>query len=149
MRAATLAALMLVAGCSGAGEPGNRGASAEQIREVATATNAIEADPGVAVAIQPLSAAESGIAGPGCRFVRNGETLVIATGGDASARIGGQLRHFVQTAPADASGIFLEDRQLSISIGRIAPTGDAATLRITSRANQAEQSWAGSWSCGE
>jgi hypothetical protein len=148
MRPFALAALALLAGCGGGEEaPENRGIGTEQIRRVSTPPNLIKQDPTAAIAIQPLTPIESALVSPGCRFVRNGHTLVVATGGDAIARIAGSLRHFVQTAPVTASGIFLEDRQVSISIGRTAAEGDAAMLRITNRTNAAQRDWAGTWSC--
>ena len=149
MKAAAFAVLALLAGCGGAREGGNEGASTEQIRRVSTPTNTAEEDKAGSVVIQPLTVADlerEGL-GSGCRFTRNGELLVAASGANALARVGGSLRHFVQTAPVDSTGIFLEDRQISISIGRAEPGGDAATIRITNRRTEAELRWAGSWNC--
>lgn len=148
MRAPTIAVLLLLAGCNAEeGAPENKGVTGEQIRRVMTPENMAVEDPLVAIEMQPLTEAESSLAGPGCRFLRGSDALVVATGGDAVARIAGTLRHFVQSAAADGSGIFLEDRRVSISIGRTEPAGDAAMLRITNRASAAVQSWAGTWTC--
>ena len=66
---------------------------------------------------------------------------------DAVARVGGDLRHFVQTTPPDETGIFLEDRQISISIGRTDSAGVAARLNVTNRRAETEERWAGEWRC--
>ena len=149
MRASVLAALALLAGCGDADDQDIEGASTEQIRRVSTPTNTMAADKAGSVALQPLTLAdlERERIGAGCRFARNGQLLVAASGGNALARVGGSLRHFVQTAPVDSTGTFLEDRQISISIGREGPDGDAATIRITNRRTEAELRWAGSWRC--
>jgi len=151
MRMAALSLIVLAAACDGGPYERNEGPSLEQIREVSTPSNEAAADVAGSIAFQPLTEADlagRGLTASDCRFVRNGRLLVAAGGTAAIARIGGGLRHFVPTAPPAATGAFLEDRQISVSIGRTAPDGTAARLAVTNRRTGAEEEWAGDWACG-
>ena len=81
-------------------------------------------DPQLAARPQPLVRADLEGAGmpdrPACDFSKNGHMLFAAHGGDAIARIDGRLYHFSHSSPVGPTGGFFEDRQLSISIGRVA-----------------------------
>ena len=150
MRRALTALFVLAAACDGEPAERNEGPTLEQIREVSTPSNDAAANVAGSIVFQPLTTADlagSGFTERDCRFVRNGQLLVAAGGGAAIARIGGGLRHFVPAAPPAATGAFLEDRQISVSIGRTAPDGTAARLAVTNRRTGAEDQWAGDWTC--
>lgn len=148
MRWAAVPALALAAGCGGAGGT-NEAPDAAEIRRLSTPDNSAAGATADSVSIQPLRPADLDSFGEGtamCRFLRNGQLLVAASRQDAVARVGGRLRHFVQTAPAE-SGIFLEDRHVSISIGRTDGAGVAARLTVTNRRTAMQERWAGDWRC--
>jgi len=157
MRALTLA-LLLVAGC-GADPVGEGNASTEQIARLSTPEPAPETDALAAARLQALSPADLAQAtmpATACRFSRDGRLLVVATQDDAIARVAGRLIHFAQTSPVGPTGGFFEDRQLSLSIGRIqsgeGPAVDArgwrARLTATSRRTGAQDEMEGFWRCG-
>ena len=93
---------------------------------------------------------------PRCDFSADGHRLFAAHGGDAIAKINGTLFHFDQPSPAGATGTFVTDRQLSISIGRtdeIDPGGNdderwPARLTATNRRTRAQVEVGGTWRCG-
>ena len=149
MRPAAAFALLLLAGCGGAGGS-NEALDTNQIRQLSTPGNTTEDNKAGSASIEPLRSEDLASFDEGaamCRFLRNGAVLVAASRLDAVARVGGDLRHFVQTTPPDETGIFLEDRQISISIGRTDSAGVAARLNVTNRRAEAEERWAGEWRC--
>ena len=80
--------------------------------------------------------------------------LLAATAGDAIARINGRLLHLTHAAPMGPSGGFFEDRQISISVGRVGETGaDAgswpARITVTNRRAEAQIEYDGVWRCRE
>jgi hypothetical protein len=150
MRRSAAFALVLLAACGGTGEA-DEAPDTNEIRRLSTPGNSAEDTKAGSASIGPLRPEDLAALGEGgaqCRFLRNDQLLVAASGTDAVARVGGELRHFVQTAAADESGIFLEDRQVSISIGRADPAGEAARLTVTNRRTEVQERWAGSWRCG-
>lgn len=139
--------IALPAACGPAPVEENVGPNTAEIKAVSTPANDVEPASMASIDLQPLSAADLAEVRDGCRFARNGATLVAASGSLAIARVEGALRHFVPTSPPDETGAFLEDRQLSISIGRTEPGTVTARITVTNRRSEAQQRWAGSWVC--
>jgi hypothetical protein len=149
MRTLAAFALVLLAGCSGA-DRDDEAPDTNEIRRLSTPTNAAAVDNSVSASIEPLRPEDLSGFGEGaalCRFLRNNQLFVAAAPDDAVARIAGALRHFVQTTPPGATGVFLEDRQVSISIGRTDSGGVAARLTVTNRRTGVQERWAGDWRC--
>ncbi len=160
MRAAPAFALLVLAGCGG-GESGDRvRVDTNQIERLAHPRVERQEDPQISARPQPLTGADLRGAGmtdpPRCDFSSNGHRLFAAHGGDAIARINGVLVHFDQPSPAGPTGIFVTDRQLSVSVGRtdeIDPGGTdddrwPARLTATNRRTRAQVELAGTWRCG-
>ena len=158
MRAATALALLL-AGCGGAPGGENAGISTNQIARLATARPEPVADPQLPARPQSIVRADlegAGMPRPACDFSRRGHMLLAATPGDAIARINGRLYHFNHSSPVGPTGGFFEDRQLSISIGRVAETSAetggvgrwAARMTVTNRRANAQVETVGTWRCG-
>jgi hypothetical protein len=154
MRAAALLAL-LATGCGGGGD--DRNVSTDQIERLATPKKEEKADPQAGARLQPLTLADLDAAGmpdPACDFSRAGVVLVAATSDDAIARIGGRLLHLNHSSPIEPTGGFFEDRQVSVSIGRIAeaqPVGEGggwpARIIVTNRRAAAQTELGGLWRC--
>ena len=155
MRRIVLLAL-LVAGC---GEPDivgeNVGVSVNQIERLSTPKKQ-EVDPQLSVRLEPLGLADldrAGMQSPACDFSRGGRVLLAVTSGDAIARIEGRLLHFTHSSPVGPTGGFFEDRQLSISIGRIGETplegadSSPARITVTNRRSEARSELSGVWRC--
>ncbi len=149
--------VLLLASCSDGGAE-SPAPDREQIERLATPKVDESAKESLDTArLRPIEApqvAEAGLAGPGCAF-RNGEDLLVATGGsDAIARIGDETVHLVHSAPVGPSGAFLEDRSISISIGRRTDVdiGDQvsswpARATVTNRRTQVQTKIDGLWTC--
>ncbi len=156
MRGAALLALLL-AGC---GEPAivgeNVGASANQIERLSTPKDE-SIDPELSVRLEPLGLPEldgAGMPEPACDFsTGGGRVLFAATPSDAVARIEGRLLHFTHSSPMGPTGGFFEDRQISVSIGRVgeAPLvgqdGWPARITVTNRRTEARAELSGVWRC--
>ena len=153
-RAAVL--VLLLAGC---GEPDivgeNVGISANQIERLSTPKEE-KADPAASVRLAPLGLADldgAGMQNPACEFTSGGRMLLAATSADAIARIEGRLLHFTHSSPIGPTGGFFEDRQISISVGRVgeAPLAGAddwpARLTVTNRRTEAQAELSGVWRC--
>jgi hypothetical protein len=151
-----LALALLLAGC---GEPpmasDNEGASANQIARLSTPKE-VRVDPQASVRLEPLGLAELDAAGmplPACDFASGGRTLFAASSADAIARIEGRLFHFTHSSPIGPTGGFFEDRQISISVGRVGETPLAgadewpARLIVTNRRTGAQAQRSGVWRC--
>ena len=159
MKAGLVPLLALVLGACGQAEFGTNGtADANQIVRLSTPKVEPE-DRSASARLQPLSVEDldrEGLAGAGCSFSSGGRLLLISVGSDALARIDGQLRHFVQSAPVGESGGFFEDRQVSISVGRTEGQGRTldevrswpARATVTNRRTEQQHEMAGEWSCG-
>ena len=147
MRLALAVLIFLVGGCDGPGA-NNAALTGEQIERLSTPKTIVE-DPAAAVRLQPLAGEDLVGQGleEGCRFTRNGQLLVAASGNNAVARIGGAFRHFVPSSPVDETGGFFEDRQISVSIGRRDSAEGGGRLVVTNRRTQFQQEWLGEWSC--
>ena len=156
MRLAALLPALLLAGC---GEPDivseNAGASANQIERLSTPKEE-SVDPQASVRLAPLGLPDldgAGMQSPACDFSSGGRMLLAATSADAIARIEGRLLHFTHSSPMGPSGAFFEDRQISISIGRVgaAPLegrdGWPARLTVTNRRTEAQAEVSGVWRC--
>ena len=159
MRVALIgASLLLLAGCGREPVDGDGGVDVNQIERLATAKQE-EPDLTASARLQPLSREDldrEGLSGAGCDFSSDGRLLLVSVGGDALARIGGRLRHFVQSAPAVESGGFFEDRQVSISVGRTRVEGRTvdelrrwpARATVTNRRTEQQVKITGEWRCG-
>jgi hypothetical protein len=150
------ALLFLLAGCGGGPGGENAGITTNQLERLATARP--EAVPDPLIAARPQSLVRADLEGadmprPACDFSKNGHMLLAATADDAIARIDGRLYHFNQSSPAGPTGGFFEDRQLSISIGRVAETTVragrwTARMTATNRRANAQVEIVGTWRCG-
>jgi hypothetical protein len=159
MRSAPLAAFALLIAACGQDPAGTDGsAESNQIERLSTLQEE-EVDLVASVRLQPLSdedLAGEGLVGTGCAFSSGGQRLLVAVGSDALARLEGELRHFVQSAPIGESGGFFEDRQLSISVGRSeaeegmagAAGGWPARATVTNRRTEQQREIRGEWRCG-
>ena len=160
MRQAIPIALLALAACGGRDGNADVKVDANQIERLSRPKEEPKAaDPQISARPQPLTGADLRGAGipdpPRCDFSNEGHRLFAAQGGDAIAKIDNRLLHFDQTSPAGATGTFVSDRQLSISIGRtdvIDPggTGDdrwPARLTATNRRTGAEVELTGTWRC--
>ena len=146
MRLAAIALFSLLAAC---GEPvvgDDRGVTANQLARLSTPR--VEApDPAAAVRLQPLGLADldsAGMPDPLCEFVRRGRLIFAASSSDAIARIGGRVLHFTHSGRMERGGGFFEDRQISISIGRVGPN---ARIAVTNRRDGAQLQGVGEWRC--
>lgn len=148
--------LLALAGCGGGPVGDNAGVTANQLQRLATARPEAVPDPQLAARPQPLVRADlegAGMARPACDFGKNGHMLLAVTPDDAVARIDGRLYHFSHSSPFGPTGGFFEDRQLSISVGRVAETtGRAgrwtARMTVTNRRPNAQVEIVGTWRCG-
>ncbi len=148
MRTAAGFALVLLAGCGGGGRD-TEAPDTNEIRRLSAPANVVADDNRDSASIAPLRPEDLDTFGEGaalCRFLRNDQLFVAASRDDAVARVAGTLRHFVQTTPPGPTGVFLEDRQISISIGRT-DSGGAARLTVTNRRTGVQERWAGDWRC--
>ena len=161
MRLAVPLALLALAGCGGGDGGADRKVDGNQIERLSRPKEEPKAaDPQISARPQALTGADLRGAGmpdpPRCDFSSDGHRLFAVQGGDAIARIENLLLHFDQTSPASATGTFVSDRQLSISVGRtdvIDPggTGDdrwPARLTATNRRTHAQVELTGTWRCG-
>jgi hypothetical protein len=151
--------LLLLGACGERGIVGeDRGVTENLIERVSTPRNEV-VDQSASARLQPLAPADlvsDGPIGPGCAFSRNGRLMLTASSSDAIARIDGRLLHFVHSSPVNASGGFFEDRQLSISVGRVGETAAAAgetgswpaRLTVTNRRHHIQAQLDGVWRCG-
>jgi hypothetical protein len=157
MRSA-LVLCLLAAGCSSKVPVSNGGANEAQIQRLST-PKVIEVDTQAGARVQPLAPGDlalAGIGAPPCDFSRDGRMLLAVSAADAVARVAGTLRHFVHSSPAGRTGGFFEDRQVSISVGRIGEVspGEAAAGRwpgrmtVTNRRARAQIELDGVWRCG-
>lgn len=148
--------LLPIAGCGGGPGGENAGITANQLERLAKAKPEDIPDPQLAARPQSLVRADlegAGMARPVCDFSKNGHMLLAATASDAIARIDGRLYHFNHSSPVGPTGGFFEDRQLSISVGRVAETtGRAgrwtARMTVTNRRANAQVEIVGTWRCG-
>ena len=158
MRRIGLALCLLAAGCGHEVPVSNGGASAAQIERLSTPQEPV-VDTQAGARVQPLATvdlARSGMAGPACDFSRDGRMLLAVSPGDAIARVAGTLRHFAHSSPAGPTGGFFEDRQVSISVGRVGavvpgegPAGSwPGRLTVTNRRAHAQIELMGIWRCG-
>jgi hypothetical protein len=153
-----LALCLLVAGCHHEVPVSNGGASEAQIQRVST-PKVVVVDTRAAARPQPLTAANlagSGMSGPPCDFSRDGRMLLAVSAADAIANVAGTLRHFVHASPAGPTGGFFEDRQVSISVGRVGEVvpGESTAgswpgrMTVTNRRAHAQIELEGLWRCG-
>jgi hypothetical protein len=155
MRAAAAAFALLLAGC-GQGSPAGNGAGPgeNEIRRLSTPEVEV-ADPQAPARPQPLKVADlAAMPAPACAFGREGRMLLAATADGAVARVNGQLLHLTHAAPMGPSGGFFEDRQISVSVGRVGETmADAerwpARMTVTNRRAEAQIEYDGVWRCRE
>ncbi|HEV7661840.1 MAG TPA: hypothetical protein VGO55_18525 [Allosphingosinicella sp.] len=154
--AAPLLPLLLLAGCGGGPGGENAGITANQLERLAKARPEPVGDPQLAARPQSLVRADlegAGMPSPGCDFSKNGHMLLAATPDDAIARVDGRLHHFNHSSPVGPTGGFFEDRQLSISVGRVAETTSragrwTARMTATNRRANAQVEIVGTWRCG-
>jgi len=153
MRAAAAFVLMSLA-CCGEGSPASnrKGPSEEEIRRLSTPEVEV-VDPQAPVRPQPLKVADlAPMPAPVCAFGRAGKMLLAASARGAIARVNGHLLHLAGAAPVGPSGGFFEDRQVSISVGRVGETSAdtgawPARITITNRRAEAQIEIEGVWRC--
>jgi hypothetical protein len=161
MRPAVPLALLALAACGGRESGAGTKVDTNQLERLARPKEEPKAaDLQISARPQPLTGADLRGAAipdpPRCDFSSAGHRLFAVQGGDAIAKIENLLLHFDQTSPASATGTFVSDRQLSISVGRtdvIDPggTGDdrwPARLTATNRRTHAQVELTGTWRCG-
>ena len=150
---AVLALALLAAGCGEAPQP----PSEDQLANLSSPAEPPPADPRDAIRLAPLSRSDVAAFGPGsCRFAAGGRVLVAADQQDSIARVGGRLLHFAQSSPVGPTGGFFEDRQISLSIGRVqsaegpvaTAAGWPALLTVTNRRDDVQIELSGYWRCG-
>ena len=159
MRAAAPLALLALAAC---GHDSGAGATVDtnQIERLSRPREEPKADDTqISARPQPLTGADlrnSGLSDPpGCDFSKDGHRLFATQGAGAITKVENRLIRFSQASPASATGAFVTDRQISISVGRadvIDPggTGDdrwPARLTATNRRTGARVELAGTWRC--
>lgn len=158
MRKILWLSVLLLSAC-GSGEDGTDGPAADinQIERLSTPGELEDSDPQASARPRPIAPADfAGLAGAGCDFRSNGELLLVTTGSDAVARIGGNLVHLIHSSPVGPSGGYFEDRGLSVSVGRTSETvvaegetaGWPARATFTNRRTQAQVELVGTWTCG-
>jgi hypothetical protein len=158
MRAGLALPCLLLAGCGHEVPVSNGGASVEDIQRLSTPKQVV-VDTQAAARLQPLAPADlasAGMAAPSCDFSRNGRMLLAVSPSDAIARVAGGLLHFAHSSPAGPTGGFFEDRQLSISVGRVGAVipgqGTAGSwpgrITATNRRAHAQVELEGIWRCG-
>ena len=157
-----LALVLLLAACGGDGQSGagEMKVDENQLERLSRPKVEQQVDLQLTARPQPLTGADLRGAAmpdpPACDFSSGGHTLFAANRGDAIARVNGALYHFDQSSPAGPTGTFVQDRQLSISIGRtteIDPGGTdddrwPARLTATNRRSRAQVELTGTWRCG-
>jgi hypothetical protein len=155
---ACLALCLLAAGCGHEVPVSNGGANEAEIQRLSTPKQVV-VDTQAAARLRPLSAAEldqAGMTAPYCDFSRDGRMLLAVSPSDAIASVAGTLRHFAHSSPAGPTGGFFEDRQVSISIGRVGEVipGEGAAgswpgrITVTNRRAHAQIELDGAWRCG-
>jgi hypothetical protein len=148
---------LLVAGCGHEASVPN-GANEAQIERLSTPKQEV-VDTQAAARLQPLALADldqAGMAQPACDFSNERGMLLAVSPADAIARVAGVLRHFAHSSPAGPSGGFFEDRQISISVGRVGEVepGEGAAgswpgrITATNRRARAQIELDGVWRCG-
>jgi hypothetical protein len=156
---AFLALFALLAGCGDRAGISNQGPSENQIARLSTPKQEAVVDRQAAARPQPLALADleqAGMGAPACEFGRDGRRLFAVSADDAVARIGGAVRHFAHASPAGPTGGFFEDRQVSVSVGRVdqVPPREGAAgswparLTVTNRRADAQVELEGIWRCG-
>jgi hypothetical protein len=159
MRPAVPLALLVLAACGGRDDGAGTKVDANQIERLSRPKVEPQQDVQISARPQPLTGADLRGARmsdpPPCDFSNDGHRLFAVQGGDAIARFENQVRHFNQASPANTTGAYASDRELSISIGRsdvIDPggTGDdrrPARLTATNRRTRAQLELSGTWRC--
>ena len=158
VRAGAAVPLLLLAACNHEVPVSNGGASEEQIQRLST-PKVVVVDTQAPARPQPLTRidlARAGMGGPPCDFSRAGQMLLAVSPGDAIANVAGLVRHFTHASPAGPTGGFFEDRQVSLSVGRVGAVqpGEGAAgswparLTITNRRAHAQVELEGVWRCG-
>jgi hypothetical protein len=155
---AGLALCLLVAGCGQDVPVSKGGANEAQIQRLSTPKEEV-VDTEAAARLRPLTLAEldqAGLISPMCDFSRNGRMLLAVSSADAIATVAGTLRHFAHSSAAGPTGGFFEDRQVSISVGRVGAVnpGQGAAgswpgrITVTNRRAHAQIELDGVWRCG-
>jgi hypothetical protein len=157
MKSLALLLALVLAAC-GNGEDTRANVTAEQIERLALPPET-KSDPLAAVRLEPIASADlerEGVVGVGCAFTRDRRLLLATAGSNAVVRIGGTVRHLVNTGPIGPSGGFFEDRQLTVSVGRTSAAGTGgdeagswpAHLRVGHRRGEVHREYRGVWTCG-
>jgi len=99
-------------------------------------------------ALRPEDARALGVR-PACRLTRGADTLVLAGGGAALARVDGGLRRIPQAGAVDATGAFFRDPAIAISVGAPDPRlGEgSAGVTLSGAGSEPPQKTDGVWSC--
>ena len=156
--AAGLASVLLLLGCEDSLVSEDKGVTVNQIEQVSTPKEEAR-PPDLVERLQPITREDlerEGLMGAGCDFSSDGRLLLVAVSDGALVRFGPELVHLVGAGPVGPTGGFFEDRQVSVSVGRLDETatalGDGATWParaiVTNRRTQVENELRGVWSCG-
>ena len=155
---ALLALFALLAGCGDRIAAGNQGPSEDQIERLSTPkVDAVDRQaPARLQPLAPADLAQAGLADPVCAFGRDGRMLFAVSPADAIAKLSGTILHFAHSSPVGPTGGFFEDRQVSVSVGRVGELqpGEGATgswparITVTNRRAEAQTELSGVWRCG-
>jgi hypothetical protein len=153
-----LALCLLVAGCGQDVPVSSGGANVAEIQRLSTPKQEV-VDTQAGARLRPLTLAEldqAGLTTPYCDFSRDRRMLFAVSPADAIAGVAGTIRHFAHSSAAGPTGGFFEDRQVSISVGRVGEVipgqGAAgswpARITVTNRRAHAQIELDGVWRCG-
>ena len=158
MRLLAAVLLALVTSCGG-GDDETGQATTNQIERLSTPKE-VRRDPQASARLQPLTTADlerDSMTGAGCNFSRDGRMFLAAVDSNAIVRVGGEIRHLIQSAQVGPSGGFFEDRHLSVSVGRTDEALDMpeeakswpARITVTNRRTEVQRRQRGVWTCDD
>lgn len=141
----------VLAACDRSAE--RNGASPAQIANMSNAEAPIGASDESA-RLDPLRPGDPITEDGGCDFSQGHVVYLVSSGSDTVARVAGQLVHLVPSGPVGETGGFFEERQISISVGRVEqveaghPAGSwPARVGVTNRRTGAQAQMRGMWTC--
>ena len=157
--AAGLATVLLLLGCEDGLVSEDKGVTTNQIEKVSTPEEEEARPRDLVERLQPITREDlerEGLIGAGCDFSSEGRLLLVAVADGALVRFGPNLVHLVGAGPVGPTGGFFEDRQVSVSVGRLSENGTTADESsswparaiVTNRRTEVENELRGVWTCG-